>query len=1004
MLGDYTAILVNGRVQCEGPTLGLKKAYGTGYYLHVSKLDTADSSGSEEAKAAAEVSTDASTAAKHIVQEHVRGAVVVRESAAEIVFVLPMAAVATFPSLLSSLDASMFRGRFGIEMPSLEEIFIRITREAEEGERAARKRSASADGTLELECPALGCGATLKPSVGSVVIECSKCGATITHSDASTAAAADAGEPCATGTGLPTPAVASPSLVQPKRETLVEPSWSTQVLAYLWFIMKVERKHIRLLAILLVVYSAGASMSSLNESAQQNRAISSEPYGFRLSDSRDGEVGVAAAAPNVTDAAVKQLQAAWPSTTFKRFDGEDELVEWVSFSEEGGVFNASTNRSALLFGDRTSAVTLIAPFSQPRDRARVHSLLNVFLGMAHPALAHSMNTTVQPLRSGPQAVAYKSSALVSMYLTILSCVMAQTLGATPAGDREKGRRHQLISMGMRRSAYYAAFVLLHGGIALFFSAVWSALIFVLGMDFAAEAPPGAVMFVIFLVAFATIAVAYVIVVVVQRAEVFVRSMSFLIMFNMIPGMLLLSAPSFPMHFAWNILPGGAITQAFIVLDRAAGTAVYRNVTGCTTCGFPDITVGNVLSGDGMGPMVLLLVLELFIFATLLLVLERRDMNKELRAAEAGEPAAPASDDVEDATLPLVVSALEKSFPGPRDKKLCGARQPDKQVLRGLDLEVRAGSLLALLGPNGAGKSTAFNVISGKFKASVGDVKFNGRSVSTPEGLQERARRLYLAQQHTDATLYGAASVRDHIELYASIKGVQKTARSDVVERTLELFELGDRADARVSKLSGGQGRKGCAALALLGTIVDDSGKVVVLLDEISAGVDVSARRRMWSSFSKAANSFAGILCTHHLEEADTLSSHIAVIVDGRVVAAGSSQELKTAHGSELQLHLTCTAEACADTDRLERYVAEHVGGGATLVDASGNGHVTMEVPIDAAPLSDMFRALEDAKDSGIGIIDYSLAQPTLEQVFIKLVRQHSKDGGDAALARTLQDS
>ena len=87
-------------------------------------------------------------------------------------------------------------------------------------------------------------------------------------------------------------------------------------------------------------------------------------------------------------------------------------------------------------------------------------------------------------------------------------------------------------------------------------------------------------------------------------------------------------------------------------------------------------------------------------------------------------------------------------------------------------------------------------------------------------------------------------------------------------------------------------RKACAAVAMLGTEVDRSGRVVVLLDEITAGVDVSARRRMWRSIQDRTDSFSGILCTHHMEEAESLCTRIAILIGGVIRAEGTAQELK----------------------------------------------------------------------------------------------------------------
>ena len=109
---------------------------------------------------------------------------------------------------------------------------------------------------------------------------------------------------------------------------------------------------------------------------------------------------------------------------------------------------------------------------------------------------------------------------------------------------------------------------------------------------------------------------------------------------------------------------------------------------------------------------------------------------------------------------------------------------------------------------------------------------------------------------------------------------------------LRPFFLSPPLQAKCQELSGGMSRKACAAVAMLGTEVDRSGRVVVLLDEITAGVDVSARRRMWRSIQDRTDSFSGILCTHHMEEAESLCTRIAILIGGVIRAEGTAQELK----------------------------------------------------------------------------------------------------------------
>lgn len=312
-----------------------------------------------------------------------------------------------------------------------------------------------------------------------------------------------------------------------------------------------------------------------------------------------------------------------------------------------------------------------------------------------------------------------------------------------------------------------------------------------------------------------------------------------------PGMLIMMVPGFAStHFWWlDLYPPGAMAQAFAQMDRVATVQALRDEVGCDSCGFPAFTGSNVFDGSSRSllPMLLIPIVQMLLGAAVLAVVEHRESKKGPRLAE-GDGAAVARDAEQGGALPLSASGLEMSFPGPT--KACGLRPGARtQVLRGVDLKVRRGELTALLGPNGAGKSTTFNIIAGRYQAAGGNVFINGKDVATRPGQAERNQRLYLVQQHTSNTLSGNTSVRAHLELMAAVKGVRDQAEIQrAVDATLSLFDLGDRSTVKVSELSGGQGRKGCAALAMLGTVIDDSGRVLVLLDEISA-VSARASRR-----------------------------------------------------------------------------------------------------------------------------------------------------------------
>ena len=199
------------------------------------------------------------------------------------------------------------------------------------------------------------------------------------------------------------------------------------------------------------------------------------------------------------------------------------------------------------------------------------------------------------------------------------------------------------------------------------------------------------------------------------------------------------------------------------------------------------------------------------------------------------------------------------------------------ALDGLDLEIRAGEVLAVLGPNGAGKTTAINLLLGSLRAQEGTLEVFGHE---PGARAVRMRRGAMLQV---SGVPDTLTVAEHLELFSSYYPAPLP-----VSRLLEMAGLEDLRDRRYGRLSGGQKQRVMFALALAGD------PELVFLDEPTTGLDVEARRSLWNEIRelKAAGRTA-VLTTHYLEEADALADRIAVIHRGRVVAEGTSAQIKS---------------------------------------------------------------------------------------------------------------
>ena len=199
------------------------------------------------------------------------------------------------------------------------------------------------------------------------------------------------------------------------------------------------------------------------------------------------------------------------------------------------------------------------------------------------------------------------------------------------------------------------------------------------------------------------------------------------------------------------------------------------------------------------------------------------------------------------------------------------------ALRGIDLEVRRGEVLAVLGPNGAGKTTAISILLGMLRAEQGEATVFGVD---PDESAVRTRRGAMLQI---SGLPQVLTVREHLDLFSSYY-----PRTLPIAGLLSMAGLEDLEHRRFRTLSHGQKQRLMFALALAGD------PELVFFDEPTTGLDLEARRRLWDEIrSLKATGRTVVLTTHYLEEADALADRIAVIDRGRVIAEGTPAEIKS---------------------------------------------------------------------------------------------------------------
>lgn len=206
---------------------------------------------------------------------------------------------------------------------------------------------------------------------------------------------------------------------------------------------------------------------------------------------------------------------------------------------------------------------------------------------------------------------------------------------------------------------------------------------------------------------------------------------------------------------------------------------------------------------------------------------------------------------------------------------------DKIAVDALDLNIDQGELFALLGVNGAGKTTTIKMLSCLTTPTSGDAVLLGDSIlSNPEAVKEK---INLSPQET--AVAGNLTVKENLELIAGIYGCdKKTARCKAAEM-ISAFDLAEVANMKVKTASGGMQRRLSIAMALI------SDPQILFLDEPTLGLDVFARRELWSVIKKLKGKITIILTTHYMEEAEALSDRIGIMAKGRMKTVGTSAEL-----------------------------------------------------------------------------------------------------------------
>ncbi|MEA2686668.1 MAG: type transport system ATP-binding protein [Actinomycetota bacterium] len=303
-----------------------------------------------------------------------------------------------------------------------------------------------------------------------------------------------------------------------------------------------------------------------------------------------------------------------------------------------------------------------------------------------------------------------------------------------------------------------------------------------------------------------------------------------------------------------------------------------------------------------------------------------------------------------------------------------------EALAGLDLTAERGKVTAVLGPNGAGKTTFVRMIATLLQPDAGTLTVAGIDALAEPAKVRRA--IGLAGQ--TAAVEGAMSGRENLELVGRLFGHDPKQARASAQVVLERLGLADAANRLVRTYSGGMRRKLDLGASLVGA------PELLLLDEPTTGLDPRSRNELWDIIRDLVASGTDVLLTtQYLDEADHLASHIAIIDQGKVIAEGTSDQLKSLGGDDvIQVHV---ADA-ADLDRTVAALAP-LGSERPRVDVPTRS-ITVAVKEGSAQLLEAVRVLDSI---GVAVADVGLRRATLDEVFLKLTGRPAEAGpeGDA---------
>ena len=304
---------------------------------------------------------------------------------------------------------------------------------------------------------------------------------------------------------------------------------------------------------------------------------------------------------------------------------------------------------------------------------------------------------------------------------------------------------------------------------------------------------------------------------------------------------------------------------------------------------------------------------------------------------------------------------------------------DVKAVDGIDLTVPYGTVYGLLGPNGAGKTTTVRILATLLTATAGRATVAGYDVAShPDAVRHE---IGLTGQYAAVDEY--LTGRENLDMVGRLYHLPPAYVKQRAAELLERFDLTDAADRPVKTYSGGMRRRLDLSASLVGS------PKILFLDEPTTGLDPRSRLQMWEVISDlVADGTTVLLTTQYLEEADQLAERIVVIDKGRIIAEGTSDQLKTQVGGDRLEVVVQPGSSLDDAVTALRAVSD---GDPTADEATRR--LVAPVSGGSTVLVDAVRALDS---HGVKVDDLALRRPTLDDVFLTLTGHAAEEAAEEA--------